>query len=450
LQIVIIGNGIAGITAAVSCRKLGNDPITVISSESKYFYSRTALMYIYMGHMRFEDTKPYQDDFWSQNNIELIQDKVTEIDHQNSVLSTKSVGKISYDKLVIATGSKPNLFAWPGVDLQGVFSMYHLHDLEKINSITENCKRAIVVGGGLIGIEIVEMLRSRNIEVTFLVREKNFWDIVLPKEESEMIEKEIRSHGVDLRLSTELASINSDDVKKIHSITTNSGETIPTEVVGIAVGVTPNIDMFKNSAIDVNRGILVDSQLRTNISNVYACGDCCELRNPSNGRRAIEPIWYTGRLMGEVVAKNIYNHELDYNPGVWFNSAKFFNIEYQIYGTVNPKLEENESTIFWRNKEKNKSIRINFDSNSKSVLGFNLFGIRYRHEVCNAWIVNKTHIEDVLQNLKIANFDGEFSSQFENELIDQYNKLYHKNIATKAKRGHDSVLEFFNKILSTK
>jgi len=450
LQIVIIGNGIAGITAAVSCRKLGNDPITVISSESKYFYSRTALMYIYMGHMRFEDTKPYQDNFWHQNNIELIQDKVTEIDHQNSVLSTKSGGKISYDKLVIATGSKPNIFAWPGVDLQGVFSMYHLHDLEKINSITENCKRAIVVGGGLIGIEIVEMLRSRNIEVTFLVREKNFWDIVLPKEESEMIEKEIRSHGVDLRLSTELASINSDDGKKIHSITTNSGETIPTEVVGIAVGVTPNIDMFKNSAIDVNRGILVDSQLRTNISNVYACGDCCELRNPSNGRRAIEPIWYTGRLMGEVVAKNIYNHELDYNPGVWFNSAKFFNIEYQIYGTVNPKLEENESTIFWRNKEKNKSIRINFDSNSKSVLGFNLFGIRYRHEVCNAWIVNKTHIEDVLQNLKIANFDGEFSSQFENELIDQYNKLYHKNIATKAKRGHDSVLEFFNKILSTK
>jgi len=400
--------------------------------------------------MRFEDTKPYQDNFWHQNNIELIQDKVTEIDHQNSVLSIKSGGKISYDKLVIATGSKPNIFAWPGVDLQGVFSMYHLHDLEKINSITENCKRAIVVGGGLIGIEIVEMLRSRNIEVTFLVREKNFWDIVLPKEESEMIEKEIRSHGVDLRLSTELASINSDDGKKIHSITTNSGETIPTEVVGIAVGVTPNIDMFKNSAIDVNRGILVDSQLRTNISNVYACGDCCELRNPSNGRRAIEPIWYTGRLMGEVVAKNIYNHELDYNPGVWFNSAKFFNIEYQIYGTVNPKLEENESTIFWRNKEKNKSIRINFDSNSKSVLGFNLFGIRYRHEVCNAWIVNKTHIEDVLQNLKIANFDGEFSSQFENELIDQYNKLYHKNIATKAKRGHDSVLEFFNKILSTK
>ncbi|MCB0690054.1 MAG: NAD(P)/FAD-dependent oxidoreductase [Saprospiraceae bacterium] len=450
MQIVIIGNGIAGITAAVSCRKLGNDPITVISSESKYFYSRTALMYIYMGHMRFEDTKPYQDNFWHQNNIELIQDKVTEIDHQNSVLSIKSGGKISYDKLVIATGSKPNIFAWPGVDLQGVFSMYHLHDLEKINSITENCKRAIVVGGGLIGIEIVEMLRSRNIEVTFLVREKNFWDIVLPKEESEMIEKEIRSHGVDLRLSTELASINSDDGKKIHSITTNSGETIPTEVVGIAVGVAPNIDMFKNSAIDVNRGILVDSQLRTNISNVYACGDCCELRNPSNGRRAIEPIWYTGRLMGEVVAKNIYNHELDYNPGVWFNSAKFFNIEYQIYGTVNPKLEENERTIFWRNKEKNKSIRINFDSKSMVVLGINLLGIRYRHEVCNAWLVNKTHIEEVLQNLKIANFDGEFSSLYESELIDQYNNVFHKNIKTKAKRGHDSVLEFFNKILSTK
>ncbi|MCU0369753.1 MAG: NAD(P)/FAD-dependent oxidoreductase [Cyclobacteriaceae bacterium] len=181
-HVVIIGNGISGITAARNIRKRSNFKITVISSESPYFFSRTALMYIYMGHMKFDHTKPYEDNFWSKNKIELVFDHVEQIETGSKVLHMRSEKSIQYDILVIAVGSKPAFFNWPGQELTGVQGLYSLQDLQRMEEQTKGVKHAVIVGGGLIGIEMAEMLRSRNIEVTMLVREKEFWSNVLPRD----------------------------------------------------------------------------------------------------------------------------------------------------------------------------------------------------------------------------------------------------------------------------
>ena len=118
-KIVIVGNGISGITAARHIRKLSDDEILIVSSETEYFFSRTALMYIYMGHMKFEHTKPYEDFFWGKNKIDLLQDYVNKIDFEGKSLSTRKSGEIQYDKLILAVGSKPNKFGWPGPRLRG-------------------------------------------------------------------------------------------------------------------------------------------------------------------------------------------------------------------------------------------------------------------------------------------------------------------------------------------
>jgi len=173
-NIVIIGNGISGITAARHIRKLSDDIITVISAETKHFFSRTALMYIYMSHMKFEHTKPYEDWFWQKNKINLVQDYVLSVDTDNKSLQLKEGGELNYDVLILGTGSKPNKFGWPGQDLKGVQGMYSYQDLENMEVYTEKINRAVIVGGGLIGIEMAEMLLSRNIPVTFLVREASF------------------------------------------------------------------------------------------------------------------------------------------------------------------------------------------------------------------------------------------------------------------------------------
>jgi len=196
-HIAIIGNGISGVTVARHIRKLSDKKITIISAETDYFFSRTALMYVYMGHMKFEHTQPYEDWFWEKNRIALKKGFVKTIDSTNKTLHFAEGDTLKYDRLVIATGSKPNKFGWPGQDLEGVMGMYHKQDLENLEVHAPNnkvCKRAVIVGGGLIGIELAEMLNSRQIPVTFLVREDSFWNGVLPTGESEMINRHIKTY----------------------------------------------------------------------------------------------------------------------------------------------------------------------------------------------------------------------------------------------------------------
>ncbi len=433
MNIVIIGNGITGITAARHIRKRSNYKITVISSESEYFFSRTALMYVYMGHEKFKNIQPYEKGFWGKNKIELIQDYVTNIDTENKRVTLAGGIVTNFDKLIIATGSRSNKFGWKGQDLNGAQGLYSLQDLELLEDNTKNISRCVIVGGGLIGIELAEMLRSRNIAVTMLVRENSYWNNILPAEESAMINRHIREHHIDLRLSTELSEILADENKKVKSIITKSGEEISCELVGLTVGVSPNIDVVKNTNIEHNRGILVNEYLETSINDIYAAGDCAEFRKAFPHRKNIEQVWYTGRKHAEAIAQSVCGKRTAYDPDIWFNSAKFLDIEYQTYGLVNMNIE-GEKNLYWEDAENRKAIRIVYTD--EGVIGFNLMGIRYRQEVCLKWIREKRSIEEVLENLSEANFDPEFFKQHENDLVEVYNyKNPSHKIRLKRKRG---------------
>jgi NAD(P)H-nitrite reductase large subunit len=419
-HIVIIGNGISGITAARHIRKRSNDRVTVISSETKHFYSRTALMYIYMGHMKYEHTKPYEDFFWKKNKIDLILDHVSKIETTSRSLQLRSGNTINYDVLIIASGSQSNKFGWPGQDLIGVQGLYGYPDLQLMEENTKSISHAVVVGGGLIGIEMAEMLLSRKIAVTILVRESEFWSNVLPADEANLISRHIRSHHVELKLETELKEIISDDNGRVRSVVTNKNETINCQFVGLTVGVSPNIDFLKDSGIETKRGVLVDEFLQTNIPDVYALGDCVERTYDLPGRRNIEQVWYTGRMMGEVVAQTICGERTKYQPGPWFNSAKFFDIEYQTYGNVWPTLRLNEHAFYWEHSSGTKAVHFVWDKTSKEFLGINIFGIRLRHECFDRWLRAKADIWFVLQNLHEANFDPEFFERHEAEILDAF------------------------------
>jgi NADPH-dependent 2,4-dienoyl-CoA reductase/sulfur reductase-like enzyme len=459
MKVAIIGNGISGITAARFIRKLDEKAeITVISDESEYFFSRTALMYVYMGHLRLQDTQPYENWFWEKNRIKLLRGRVESIDFDAKLLIFKDKNIEKYDKLIIATGSKSNKFGWKGQDLDGVHGLYHLQDLEAMERHSKGLKRAVVIGGGLIGIEMAEMFHARHIPVTFVVRESSFWNLILPAEESAMINRHIDEHGFDLRLESELSEIldeNGDG--KADAVILKSGEKIECGFVGLTVGVSPNVDFLRNTPLKINRGIVVNDYLETNIKDVFALGDCAEIEQPQAGRRPIEAIWYTGKMMGETVAYTVCGKPQKYVPRLWFNSAKFLDIEYQVYGDIRPQLADNQATIYWEHPDGKKSIRITFEKNTESneipntfgtekVVGFNLMGLRYRHEVCEKWILEKTPIETVLQNLGLANFDPEFYKEYEEEIVKLYNKNFNKNLQLKTKRGLNAVTRFLKSV----
>ena len=133
------------------------------------------------------------------------------------------------------------------------------------------------------------------------MRESSFWNGVLPKEESEMITRHIINHGIDLRLETELSEIIPDENGRATAVITNKGETISCQLVGLTVGVSPNIDFLKDSGIELGRGVKVNRYLETNIKDVFAIGDCAEQNEGIGLRSPIEAVWYTGRMMGEIL-----------------------------------------------------------------------------------------------------------------------------------------------------
>ncbi|WP_089886872.1 NAD(P)/FAD-dependent oxidoreductase [Kriegella aquimaris] len=437
-HIVIIGNGIAGITAARHIRKLSDKKITIVSNETDFFFSRTALMYVYMGHMKFEHIQPYENWFWKKNRIDLVKGYVTNVDHTNKNLIFTEGEKIGYDKLIIATGSKPNKFGWPGQDLKGVQGLYSKQDLDLLEKNAPNnkvCKRAVIVGGGLIGIEMAEMLRSRNIPVTFLVRETSFWNGVLPDGESQMLNEHILEHHIDLRLETNLKEILSDENGHAKAVITDTGDTIECNVVGLTPGVSPNIDFLKESGIELGRGVKVNRYLETNIKDIYAIGDCAEQHESIGNRRPIEAVWYTGRMMGEALAQTICGNRMQYNPGHWFNSAKFLDIEYQTYGWVfsSQGKKKYEAHFHWRHPEEKICVTIAYQKDDRKFLGINTFGIRLRHEIFDRWLTEERSIDYVMEHLKDANFDPEFFADYENDIISKYNSDFATDITPRKK-----------------
>jgi len=149
------------------------------------------------------------------------------------------------------------------------------------------------------------MLSTRNIPVTLLVREKHFWNNILPDEEAKLIDRHIREHHIDLRLETNLEEISADDTGKVKAIKIKeTGEVLECDFVGLTPGVSPNIDFLKSSGIELNRGVLVNRNLETSVEDIYAIGDCAEQRHPIGNRPSIEAVWYTGRMMGRLWHKH--------------------------------------------------------------------------------------------------------------------------------------------------
>lgn len=436
-HIVIIGNGIAGVTLARHIRKRSDKRISIISSESDHFFSRTALMYVYMGHMKFEHLKPYEDHFWKKNRIDLIKDHVSRVDPGAKEIHLDGSGAMAYDKLILATGSRPRTLDRPGVDLQGVQALYSKGDLELLEFNARNsqqCKRAVVVGGGLIGIELVEMLASRMIPVTFLVRDNGFYSGVLPQGDSALVNAHILEHHIDLRLGATLGEVLSDGKGRVKSVRiAESGEEIPCDLVGLCVGVTPNIEFLRGSGIDLDRGVLVNRFLETNYRDVYALGDCAQQREPIGHRAAVEAVWYTGRIMGETLAATLCGQPRGYDPGPWFNSAKFLDLEYQTYGRVLPESKKGDSEVHfhWERAGEKARITMAFDREDRSFLGINALGIRLRHRVVDSWLRAGKRVEEVLEELGDAHFDPEFHRRWEGEILEKFNTDFGTSLKSK-------------------
>ena len=394
MHVVIVGNGVAGITAALAVR--AKDPqveITVVSGEGDYFFSRTALMYAFMDQMQRRDLEPYERHVFREKRITLRRGWVTDLDAEGRRLTLADGGAVRYDKLLLATGSRGRRAEWER-KLDGVVNFVTLQDLEACERLTPGTKRAVVAGGGLIGVELVECLVHHKVATTFLVREATYWPAALSPEEGELVAAHIRAQGVDLRLGTEVTSLEGEG--RLSGVVTTAGDKIDCEMVGVTIGVEPNVEWLRGvkTPPELGRGVKTDGGFRTSLPHVFAAGDVAEV----NGR--IEPLWYAAKRQGAAVARSIMGETVEYGSPTYYNSAKFFHLEWTCAG------ETKGPGRFKKLAGREASVRVL--ERDGFVTGFSMLGSRWNHRVLVKWLEEKRRTEDVMGRLSEAQYDVEF------------------------------------------
>ena len=251
MKYVIIGNGVAGITAAFTIRARDSSAeIVVISGESDYFYSRTALMYAFMDRMSLRDLEPHERKVYDRQSIRRVRGWVVQLDADAHTVTLDSGSILQFDRLLLATGSVPRRPEWNGLDKakEGVCHFVSLQDLARCEHLAKTSYEAVLVGGGLIGVELAECLVHHGRSLTFLVRDPWYWPVALGGEEGAMITEHIRRHGVNLLLSEQVAEVLNDSSGRVRAVRTVNGTEFPCQMLGIAIGVRPCIDWLKRVA----------------------------------------------------------------------------------------------------------------------------------------------------------------------------------------------------------
>ena len=341
---VIVGSGVCGIEAALALRRREpQTPIALVSDEHDHFFSRPALMYVFAGQMTVRDTEPYDRELFGRMGFERIRGRVTGLDPAARRLALDGGATVGYDRLLLAVGSKARPAPWPGSDGPG---SARLRDPARPRGA--GCRgarrggRAVVIGGGLIGVEVAEILAHRGLHVTFVDPR----DLVLSRgprgARGRPRRRALRTHGIDVRLETPVEAILRGPDGAVRGVRV-AGEEIPCDLVVAAIGVVPNTAFLAGSAVARAPGgaIEVDESLRTSVPGVWAAGDCANVTWIDGSRRP-EQLWYTARDQGRVAAASMTGDAAVYRRGAWYNSAKFFDLEYTTAGWV-PALIDSEN-----------------------------------------------------------------------------------------------------------
>jgi NADPH-dependent 2,4-dienoyl-CoA reductase/sulfur reductase-like enzyme len=444
MRVVIIGNGVAGIEAALTVRE--REPgweITIISEESDHFFSRTALMWVFSGQMSHRDIEPLERDAYDRLGFGRVRARAQGIDVPGRrVLLAGGLEPVPYDRLLIACGSRPRPGPWTGSDARGVGHFVTMQDLawlerevhggasrgggpprpdEHLRASSDEspyrfrevaaehrgrlARKPAVIGGGLIGIEAVEVAVAAGLRPRFFIREEWFWPIALDARESEWIANRMRDHGVDVHLEHDVEALEADSVGNVIAVRTNEGR-YETDCVVVAIGVVPNTSWLTGSELDVEErgGIIVDQGLKTSAPDVFAAGDCASVQWFDGSRRP-EQLWYTARDQGRVAGRGLLGDAAQYRRGTWYNSAKLMDIEYTTAGLVNWNLDDEESWFFEEKGEVRSTTRLVVRDGQ--VVGFNMLGRRWDHSVLTRWIEERRSLAWVLGHLNEASFDTE-------------------------------------------
>ncbi len=347
---VIIGSGVAAIAAIEAIhssasidadapvRVLGEkagaeDEIVLVSDDPHGFYSRPGLAYFLTGELHDKALFPLTSEQYRRLNFRYVRGKVTGIQREQRSLSLDGQSPISFDRLLLAVGAQALPLDVPGSNLEGVLKLDHLEDARRILKHAKRGRTAVVIGGGITALELVEGLLARGMKVHYLLRGDRYWSNVLDAQESRIVEARLREEGVVLHYHTELKEIAGKH-GRVSAVHLSSGQSLKCDLLAYAIGIRPRTELAKQAGLTVDRGILVDEFLHTNDENIYAAGDVAQVYDPLTGRSLLESLWNPARAQGHVAGLNMLGLRTAYAKAGSFNVTRLAGLTTTIIGAV--------------------------------------------------------------------------------------------------------------------
>ncbi len=340
---VIVGASAAGIGAVEAIREV--DPtgtLTVITDETCAHYSRPMISDFVSGKADLKKVDCRTEDFWKINKVEaLLGKKATAINSNEKTVQLESGEKIPYEKLLIATGGRPFVPKMEGSDKDGVFTFTTLMDAQllaaKIDQI--GAKSAVVIGAGLIGISVTEALVKRGLKVTMVELQDKILSLLLDSKGSDIAESVVRKAGVNIITGQSVQKIvgKPDNDRAVGGVILTKGDQVTCDLVVVAIGVIPRIELTSGTALKTNRGIVVDNTMQTSVPDVYASGDVAEAYDFVLNQNRPLPLWPLAVLEGQVAGCNMAGKKTTYSGGTNMSSLKYFDIPIVSVGLANPK-----------------------------------------------------------------------------------------------------------------
>jgi NAD(P)H-nitrite reductase large subunit len=324
---LVIGNSAGGIGATEAIRQVDKEgTLTIISDESYLAYSRPLISKYLAGECSLEGMLFRPSDFYSQNNIVFLPNrKVTRIEPSGRVVELEDGERIAWEKLLLAVGGKPIVPRMKGDDKGGVLTFTTLDDAKATDLFLDSARKAVVIGGGLIGISATEALVRRGLDVTVVEMKETILNTILDEHASLMAEKVLRQEGVEIITGHTVVEISGGDT--VEGVVLDNGDALPCDLVLVASGVSPRAELALDSGIKVNRGVVVDRHMATSRPNVFACGDVAEAYDFVYGENRLTPVWPNAYIGGRIAGCNMAGVETEYPGGTAMNSLNYFGTD---------------------------------------------------------------------------------------------------------------------------
>jgi len=359
MKYVIIGNGIASIGAIEGIRKVDTDnEILIIGAEDSPAYGRPLISYLLAGKIGPDRLALRPQEFYEKSKVSLkLGTTVTGIDTKAKTVTTDKGETIEFENLLIATGGIPFTPPIPGSDGTDVYNFTNLAHAQTLISKAKEIKRAVVIGGGLIGLKAGESLFDRGVDVTILELSPRILSLAFDANAASLAGSRLAEVGLNVRCGVSAKEIQRDADGNLKGVHLTDGDFLQTDVVVIAIGVVPNYGLAKDAGIEVDRGIHVDDHMRTSADGVFAAGDVAQAKDLLFGDDRVIPIWTNAYNQGFCAGKNMTGTDIEFKGSLAMNSISFYGLPTISVGTVNPPEDDNSYTTAVTLDEKKKSYR---------------------------------------------------------------------------------------------